>query len=111
MFTFSLSDPMYRTSRQGFQVLTASKGGGYTLGDLTVDAELCMLIRNRVGITVIDIDYRLCPGKCNSSSLADRQQGLPLSEYTFLKGHDDAWSAINWVTSPSSSQPTPSKTM
>lgn len=42
--------------------LTLTTGGGYTLGDLTVDAELCMLIRNRVGITVVDVDYRLCPG-------------------------------------------------
>ena len=38
-------------------------GGGFTFGDLTGDAEICMTIRNRVGIMVMDVDYRLTPGK------------------------------------------------
>lgn len=39
-------------------------GGGFVLGDLTGDAELMMLVRNRLGIMVVDVDYRLAPGKC-----------------------------------------------
>ncbi|KAH8893167.1 hypothetical protein GQ53DRAFT_717788 [Thozetella sp. PMI_491] len=54
-------------------------GGGYTLGDLTGDAQLCMLVRNRVGVMAMDVDYRLCP------------------EHPMLKGHDDAWATVKWV--------------
>ncbi|KAI8658793.1 Abhydrolase-3 domain-containing protein [Fusarium keratoplasticum] len=54
-------------------------GGGFTFGDLTGDAELCMEWRNRLGIMVIDVNYRHCP------------------ENAFGKGHDDAWAAIRWV--------------
>lgn len=43
--------------------LTFFLGGGFVLGDLTGDAELCMLMRNRVGIIVMDVDYRLSPGE------------------------------------------------
>lgn len=38
------------------------EGGGFIFGDLTGDAELCMLVRDRVGILVVDVDYRLSPG-------------------------------------------------
>ena len=41
-------------------------GGGFVLGDLTGDAELMMLVRNLVGIMVVDVDYRLAPGKLYS---------------------------------------------
>ncbi|RTE83743.1 hypothetical protein BHE90_001753 [Fusarium euwallaceae] len=54
-------------------------GGGFTFGDLTGDAELCMEWRNRLGIMVMDVNYRHCP------------------ENAFGKGHDDAWAAIRWV--------------
>ncbi|KAJ2972707.1 hypothetical protein NQ176_g7007 [Zarea fungicola] len=80
--TARVYSPDARTSTFGsgpYPVYINFHGGGYTLGDLTVDAELCMLIRNRVGITVIDVDYRLCP------------------ENTFLEGHDDGWAAIQWI--------------
>jgi acetyl esterase/lipase len=43
--------------------LTFFLGGGFVLGGLTGDAELCMLMRNRVGIIVMDVDYRLSPGE------------------------------------------------
>ncbi|KAL6360658.1 hypothetical protein LRP88_06365 [Fusarium phalaenopsidis] len=36
-------------------------GGGFTFGDLTGDAELCMEWRNRLGIMVMDVNYRHCP--------------------------------------------------
>ncbi|KAJ3458153.1 hypothetical protein MRS44_012262 [Fusarium solani] len=36
-------------------------GGGFTFGDLTGDAELCMEWRNRLGIMVVDVNYRHCP--------------------------------------------------
>ncbi|KAK2594293.1 hypothetical protein QQS21_007999 [Conoideocrella luteorostrata] len=81
-FTARIYAPDSRTSRFGsgpYPVHINFHGGGYALGDLTGDAELCMLVRNRVGITVIDVDYRLTP------------------EHTFLRGHDDCWAAIRWV--------------
>lgn len=37
-------------------------GGGFVFGDLDSDGLLCMMIRNRVGLIVVDVDYRLCPG-------------------------------------------------
>ncbi|CAG9982835.1 unnamed protein product [Clonostachys byssicola] len=54
-------------------------GGGFIFGDLTGDAELCMLVRDRVGIMVLDIDYRLSP------------------EHVWYKGHADVWAAFKWV--------------
>lgn len=45
-----------------------STGGGYVFGGLKSDAEICMLVRNKVGILVVDIEYRLTPGRqpcCN----------------------------------------------
>ncbi|KAI0381935.1 Alpha/Beta hydrolase protein [Hypomontagnella monticulosa] len=54
-------------------------GGGWTFGDLTGDAEICMAIRNRLGIIVMDVDYRLAP------------------ENAFGKGAEDAWAAIRWA--------------
>ncbi|CAH0042237.1 unnamed protein product [Clonostachys rhizophaga] len=54
-------------------------GGGWTFGGLTGDAEICMAIRERLGILVMDIDYRLSP------------------ENTFGTGADDAWAAVKWI--------------
>ncbi|XXG93814.1 hypothetical protein Hte_000063 [Hypoxylon texense] len=43
-------------------------GGGFVLGDLTTDAELCLNMRDGAGVVVIDVNYRHCPetlwGKC-----------------------------------------------
>ncbi|KAJ5976434.1 triacylglycerol lipase [Penicillium waksmanii] len=36
-------------------------GGGFCFGDLTSEAEWCLLVRNEVGIIVVDVDYRLTP--------------------------------------------------
>lgn len=49
--------------RKANRKLIAYLGGGFVLGGLTGDAELCMLMRNRVGIIVMDVDYRLSPGE------------------------------------------------
>ena len=38
-------------------------GGGFVFGDLQADANFCMVVRNRVGILVIDVDYRMSPGE------------------------------------------------
>lgn len=46
-----------------FPVHVNYHGGGFVFGDLTADAEFCMLLRNEVGLMVVDVDYRLCPGK------------------------------------------------
>ncbi|EXJ92788.1 hypothetical protein A1O3_01340 [Capronia epimyces CBS 606.96] len=54
-------------------------GGGFCFGDLTEDAEYCMTVCERVGIVVVDVDYRLCP------------------EHKFGKGTEDGWAALNWV--------------
>ncbi|CAH0047347.1 unnamed protein product [Clonostachys solani] len=54
-------------------------GGGWTFGGLTGDAEICMAIRDRLGILVMDIDYRLSP------------------ENAFGTGADDSWAAVKWV--------------
>ncbi|KAJ6439782.1 zinc finger transcription factor 1 [Purpureocillium lavendulum] len=83
-FAARVYTPDARTSPFGagpYPVYINFHGGGYTFGSLQGDAELCMLIRDRVGIVVLDVDYRLCP------------------ENTFLKGHDDCWAAIRWVAS------------
>ncbi|KAH8657857.1 Alpha/Beta hydrolase protein [Xylariales sp. PMI_506] len=56
-------------------------GGGFTFGDLMGDAEICMAIRDRLGMMVIDVDYRLCP------------------EHVYGKGQEDAWAAVRYVHS------------
>lgn len=57
-------------------------GGGWTFGGLTGDAEICNDIKDRLGILVVDVDYRLSP------------------ENAFGTGTDDAWAAIRWVSCP-----------
>ncbi|KAL2418599.1 hypothetical protein ABEF91_004295 [Exophiala dermatitidis] len=54
-------------------------GGGFAFGGLKSDAELCMLVRNNVGLLVVDVEYRLTP------------------ENLFGKGHEDGWAAVRWV--------------
>ncbi|KAJ5149677.1 hypothetical protein N7448_001255 [Penicillium atrosanguineum] len=54
-------------------------GGGFVFGDLTADAQLCLEYRDKAGVLVMDIDYRLAP------------------ENAFYKGHEDGWSAVQWV--------------
>lgn len=75
--------------------LTLITGGGYTLGDLTVDAELCMLIRNRVGITVIDVDYRLCPGLYYNLDRRKRYAELRVQKIPFWKATTTAGPQFN----------------
>ncbi|KAH8691387.1 Alpha/Beta hydrolase protein [Talaromyces proteolyticus] len=54
-------------------------GGGFCFGDLTEDAQWCMLMCARVGIIIVDVDYRLCP------------------ESRYGKGIEDGWAALKWV--------------
>ncbi|KAI1849796.1 hypothetical protein JX266_004745 [Neoarthrinium moseri] len=53
--------------------------GGFTFGDLSSDASICMKLRSQLGILVVDIDYRLRP------------------EHKAGKGHKDCWAAVQWV--------------
>ncbi|OIW22840.1 alpha/beta-hydrolase [Coniochaeta ligniaria NRRL 30616] len=43
-------------------------GGGFVLGDLMSEAQLCLSMRDGAGVVVIDVNYRHCPetvwGKC-----------------------------------------------
>ena len=72
--------PDERTSPFGkgpYPVYINFHGGGYTFGDLSGDAELCMLIRNRVGILVLDVDYRLCPGMYYTAAMQSKAMLTP----------------------------------
>ncbi|KAL6855448.1 hypothetical protein ACO1O0_006595 [Amphichorda felina] len=76
VFTVRCYYPDEKTSPFGagpYPVYINFHGGGWTFGGLTGDAEIAMAIRNRVGILVLDVDYRLSPGA------------------------DDGWAAIQWV--------------
>ncbi|KAI0127672.1 Alpha/Beta hydrolase protein [Xylariales sp. AK1849] len=82
LFTARLYKPDPRTSPYGagpYPVHLNFHGGGFTSGDLTSDAQICMQIRTRLGIIVADIDYRLRP------------------EHGVGKGHEDCWSAVQWI--------------
>ncbi|KAI1142640.1 alpha/beta-hydrolase [Hypoxylon sp. FL0543] len=43
-------------------------GGGFVLGDLSTESQLCLSMRDGAGVVVIDVNYRHCPetpwGKC-----------------------------------------------
>lgn len=42
--------------------LTEPLGGGFVFGSLDADSRFCMSIREQVGLTVVDVNYRHCPG-------------------------------------------------
>ena len=44
-------------------VLTCAIGGGFVFGGLGPDAKFCANISENVGLVVIDVNYRHCPGK------------------------------------------------
>lgn len=86
-------------------------GGGYCLGDLTTDAEWCMLARSKVGIVVVDVDYRLTPGEPSKGEVMPngRRHGRDafwaglltgLAENPFGKCFEDCWAAVQWVLLP-----------
>ncbi|CAJ2501286.1 Uu.00g041390.m01.CDS01 [Anthostomella pinea] len=54
-------------------------GGGFVLGDLTTESQLCLSMRDGAGVVVIDVNYRHCPetfwGQCIQ----------------------DAWAALKWT--------------
>ncbi|KAK4186736.1 putative Esterase/lipase [Podospora australis] len=53
-------------------------GGGFVLGDLQAEAQLCLSMRE-AGVVVVDVNYRHCP------------------ETIWGKCIQDAWAALNWV--------------
>ncbi|KAK3347309.1 Alpha/Beta hydrolase protein [Neurospora tetraspora] len=53
-------------------------GGGFVIGDLFTDGQLCLSMRE-AGVVVVDVNYRHCP------------------ETIFGKAFQDAWAALNWV--------------
>ncbi|KAK3317069.1 Alpha/Beta hydrolase protein [Apodospora peruviana] len=57
-------------------------GGGFVTGDLMVEAQLCLNMRE-AGVAVVDVDYRLCP------------------ENIWGKAVQDAWATLNWIRSSS----------
>ncbi|TQB69257.1 hypothetical protein MPDQ_002126 [Monascus purpureus] len=64
VFTARCYHPDPRTSPFGegpYPVHINFHGGGFVLGGLEGDAEICMLVRDRVGILVVDVDYRMAP--------------------------------------------------
>lgn len=69
-----------------FPVHVNYHGGGYVFGDLTVDAKWCMKLKERVGVVVVDVDYRLCP------------------ENMFGKNIEDGWAVLTWVYEEAASE-------
>lgn len=56
-------------------------GGGFVLGDLYSEAQICLSMRE-AGVVVVDVNYRHCP------------------ETIWGKCIQDAWAALNWVWPP-----------
>ncbi|KAI2618402.1 alpha/beta-hydrolase [Hypoxylon sp. NC1633] len=54
-------------------------GGGFVLGDLTTESQLCLSMRDGAGVVVIDVNYRHCP------------------EAVWGKCIQDAWAALKWA--------------
>jgi acetyl esterase/lipase len=42
--------------------ITLFTGGGFVFGNLETDAKACEEIQEKIGLKVIDVGYRLCPG-------------------------------------------------
>lgn len=60
--------------------LAKIKSGGWILGGLHSEAAWCRSVCNKVGIVVVDVDYRLAP------------------EFVFPAAIYDSWDAIQWVS-------------
>ncbi|KAI2465733.1 alpha/beta-hydrolase [Annulohypoxylon bovei var. microspora] len=60
-------------------------GGGFVVGDLTTESQLCLSMRDGAGLVVIDVNYRHCP------------------EVTWGKGIEDAFAALVWARESASS--------
>ncbi|KAI1412538.1 alpha/beta-hydrolase [Hypoxylon sp. FL1857] len=54
-------------------------GGGFVLGDLNTESQLCLNMRDGAGVVVIDVNYRHCP------------------EAAWGKGIEDARAALMWA--------------
>lgn len=53
--------------------------GGWVLGNLNSEAAWCRHMCNKVGIKIIDVDYRLAP------------------EFPYPTSIHDSWDAVKWV--------------
>lgn len=71
-------------------------GGGFIFGDLSSDATFCKIVCERIGIVVVDVNYRLCPGEIFESVSGCRTDDK-LSEHRYGKNIEDAWSALQYV--------------
>ncbi|KAI1390337.1 alpha/beta-hydrolase [Hypoxylon trugodes] len=54
-------------------------GGGFVLGDLNTESQLCLSMRDGAGVVVIDVNYRHCP------------------EAVWGSGVRDAWAVLLWA--------------
>ncbi|KAK1753937.1 Alpha/Beta hydrolase protein [Echria macrotheca] len=79
-FTVRVYHPDPATSGPGpYPVHLNHHGGGFVVGDLISEGQLCLSMRT-AGIVVVDVAYRLCP------------------ESVWGKCVQDAWAALRWVT-------------
>jgi acetyl esterase len=69
----------YRPEGERIATLMFIHGGGFVIGDLDSYDAQCRILCNRVGVTVVSVDYRLAP------------------EHPFPAGVDDALAAFDWV--------------
>jgi acetyl esterase len=70
---------IYRPEGERIATLLFIHGGGFVIGDLESYDAQCRLLCNRVGVTVVSVDYRLAP------------------EHPFPAGVEDALAAFDWV--------------
>ncbi|KAI0023031.1 alpha/beta-hydrolase [Xylariomycetidae sp. FL0641] len=54
-------------------------GGGFVLGGLTFETQICLSMRDGAGVVVVDVDYRHCP------------------EHLWGKCMQDGWATLLWV--------------
>jgi acetyl esterase/lipase len=70
---------IYRPEGERIATLVFIHGGGFVIGDLESYDAQCRILCNRVGVTVVSVDYRLAP------------------EHPFPAGAEDALAAFDWV--------------
>lgn len=65
---------------QGSPLIVHYHGGGFMLGDLEMNVELCRNYVTNLNAVVVDVDYRLAP------------------EFPFPIPVNDSWDALKWVS-------------
>ncbi|GCE29129.1 putative lipase LipH [Dictyobacter alpinus] len=75
-----------------FPILLYFHGGGWVIGDLDSEDEICRSLTNKVGCVVVSVDYRLAP------------------EHKFPAAPEDCYAALQWVaTHPAEIQGDPTR--